>query len=148
MLSDDELEEIRRRKMQLLIEQAQKPKIDEPLANGLVNPLFDHNFWQMIQQTKIAFIDFYGEWCNPCKALAPIFAELAREYKGKVYFGKIDIDRNRMTVGQFGVQSVPMVIVFKNGKVIGSLPGLRSYNDYDMAINQVLGKGPDESSYV
>jgi thioredoxin 1 len=148
VLSDDELEEIRRRKMQLLMERAQKPKETEPMANGLVNQLTDQNFWQAIQQTKIAFVDFYGEWCSPCKVLAPIFSELAQEYKGKVYFAKIDIDRNRMTVSQFGVQSVPMVIAFKDGKVVGALPGLRNYNDYEMAINQVLGKRPDESSYM
>ncbi len=147
MLSDDELEEIRRRKMKLLMERAQKPKVAEPLANGQVNQLFDHNFWQMIQQTKIAFVDFYGEWCNPCKALAPIFAELAKEYEGKVFFGKIDIDRNRQTVSQFGVQSVPNVIVFKDGKPVGNLPGLRGYADYDMILSQLTGS-QDNSSYV
>jgi thioredoxin 1 len=148
VLSDDELEEIRRRKMQLMMERAQKPKIAEPMANGYVNQLFDHNFWQTIQQTKIALVEFYGEWCSPCKTLAPIFTELAQDYKEKVYFAKIDIDRNRMTVAQFGVQSVPMVIAFKNGKVAGALPGLRSFNDYELAIKQLLGKGPDESSYM
>jgi len=148
MLSDDELEEIRRRKMQLMIERAQKPKVDEPMANGLVNQLYDHNFWQTISQTKTTFVEFFGEWCSPCKVLAPIFAELAKDYKGKVYFARVDIDRNRMTVTQFGVQSVPMVIVFKNQKVVGALPGLRSYVEYEMAINQVLGTGRDESSYV
>ena len=147
MLSDDELAEIRRRKMKLLMEQAQKPKVAEPMANGIVNQLHDHNFWQTIQKTKIAFVDFYGEWCNPCKALAPIFAELAKDYAGKVYFAKIDIDRNRMTTGQFGVQSVPMVIVFKNGKPVGNLPGLRGYNDYDMVLSQLTSE-PDNSSYV
>lgn len=148
MLNDDELGEIRRRKMKLLMEQAQKPKVAEPLANGQVNPLYDHNFWQTIQKTKIAFVDFYGEWCNPCKALAPIFAELAQDYAEKVFFAKIDIDRNRQTVGQFGVQSVPMVIVFKDGKPVGNLPGFRGYADYDMVISQLVGKGPDDSSYV
>ena len=140
MLSDDELAEIRRRKMKLLMEQAQKPKVAEPLANGQVNLLHDNNFWQTIQKTKVALVDFYGEWCNPCKALAPIFAELAQDYAGKAYFAKIDIDRNRRTVGQFGVQSVPMVIVFKDGKMAGQLPGLRSYADYDMALSQLVGE--------
>jgi len=147
MLSDDELAEIRRRKMKLLMEEAQKPKVAEPLANGKVNLLHDHDFWQTIQQTKVAIVDFYGEWCNPCKALAPIFAELAQDYEGKAYFAKIDIDRNRRTVGQFGVQSVPMVIVFKDGKPAGNLPGLRGYADYDMVLAQMTG-GPDTSSYV
>jgi thioredoxin 1 len=147
MLSDDELEEIRRRKMKILMERAQKPKVAEPLANGVVNLLFDHNFWQTIKQTKFAIIDFYGEWCNPCKALAPIFAELAKDYQGKVFFGKIDIDRNRRTVGQFGVQSVPMVIVFKDGKPAFNIPGLRGYADYDRILTHLTGS-VDESDYV
>ncbi|MHA1964071.1 MAG: thioredoxin domain-containing protein [Candidatus Thorarchaeota archaeon] len=148
MLNDDELEEIRRRKMQILIERAQAPKVLEPMANGSVNFLFDANFWETIQQTKFAFIEFFGEWCSPCKTLAPIFSALAQDYEGKVYFAKIDIDRNRRATHQFGVQSVPMVIVFKDGKPLGKLPGLRPYADYDMIIEQLLGKGPDESSYV
>jgi len=148
VLSDDELEEIRRRKMQLLMERAQQPKAAEPMANGQVNLLFDHNFWDIIGKTKIAFVDFYGEWCNPCKALAPIFSELATDYAGKVYFGKIDIDKNRRAVAQFGVQSVPMVVVFKDGKPVGNLPGLRGYADYDMVISQLLGESRNETSYI
>ena len=151
MLNDDELEEIRRRKMQILMERAQeaeKPKALEPMANGLVNELYDANFWTTISKTKFAIVDFYGQWCAPCKTLAPMFAELARDYTGKVYFAKIDIDRNRRTTVQFGVQSVPMIIAFKDGKPIGKLPGLRPYNDYDMVIEQMIGGGPDNSSYV
>lgn len=151
MLNDDELEEIRKRKMQILMEraqQAQQPQVLEPMANGRVNFLTDAIFWQTIQQTKNAFVEFFGEWCSPCKTLAPIFAALAQDNKGKVYFAKIDIDRNRRATSQFEVQSVPMVIVFKDGKPLGKLPGLRPYADYDMILEQLLGKGPDESSYV
>lgn len=151
MLNDDELEEIRRRKMQILMEraqQAQKPQPLEPMANGRVNLLNDVNFWQTIQKTKFAIVDFFGQWCSPCKTLAPIFAELAKDYEGKVFFGKIDIDQNRRTTVQFGVQSVPMVIAFRDGRPIGKLPGLRPYADYDMVLDQMVGKGPDESSYV
>ncbi len=151
MLNDDELEEIRRRKMQILMEraqQAQKPQPLEPMANGLVNLLTDANFWQTIQKTKFAIVDFFGQWCSPCKTLAPIFAELAKDYEGKVFFGKIDIDQNRRITVQFGVQSVPMVIAFRDGRPIGKLPGLRPYADYDMVLDQMVGKGPDESSYV
>jgi len=151
VLNDEELEEIRRRKMQIMMEraqQAQQPKIMEPMANGQVNLLTDANFWQTIQRTKFAIVDFFGQWCAPCKTLAPIFAGLARDYQGKVFFAKIDIDQNRRTTVQFGVHSVPMVIVFKDGKPIGNLPGLRHYNDYDMVLEQLIGRGPDESSYV
>ena len=151
MLNDEELEEIRKRKMQILMEraqQAEQPKVLEPMANGHVNLLTDANFWQTIQQTKLAMVDFFGQWCGPCKTLAPIFAELAQDYKGKVYFAKIDIDHNRRTTTQFGVQSVPMVIAFKDGKPIGKLPGLRPYADYDRVLEQLVSKGPDNSSYV
>lgn len=151
MLNDEELEEIRRRKMQILMERAQqvqKPQPLEPMANGRVNLLTDANFWETIQKTKFAIVDFFGQWCSPCKTLAPIIAELARDYKEKVFFGKIDIDQNRRTTVQFGVQSVPMVIAFKDGRPIGKLPGLRPYADYDMVLDQMVRKGPDESSYV
>ncbi len=151
MLNDDELEEIRRRKMQLLMEraqQAQQPQVLEPMANGRVNLLTDASFWDTIQRTKFALVDFFGEWCMPCKQLAPMFSELAQEYEGKVYFAKIDIDRNRRATTQFGVQSVPMVIAFKDGKPLGKLPGLRPYADYDNVLEQMVGNGPDNSSYV
>ncbi len=138
---DDELAEIRRRKMQQIMQQAQgspqTPQVAEPMANGQVNLLFDNTFWNTIQRTKTALVDFYGEWCNPCKMLAPIFAELAQDYRGKAFFGKIDIDRNPRTTAQFGVQSVPMVIAFKNGKPVGQLPGLRSYMDYDNILQRL-----------
>ncbi|MHA1950830.1 MAG: thioredoxin domain-containing protein [Candidatus Thorarchaeota archaeon] len=151
MLNDKELEEIRRRKMQILMErakEAEKPQVIEPMANNFVNELYDSDFWPTISKTKYAIVDFYGVWCSPCKMLAPIMAELAREYAGKVYFAKIDIDKNRRTTVQFGVQSVPMVIAFKDGKPIGKLPGLRPFNDYDMILEQMIGGGPDNSSYV
>ncbi|MFW9788238.1 MAG: thioredoxin domain-containing protein [Candidatus Thorarchaeota archaeon] len=151
MLNDDELEEIRRRKMQILMErakEAQKPKPLEPMANGQVNLLTDTNFWSTIQHTKFALVDFFGQWCSPCKVLAPIFVELAQDYQGKVYFAKIDIDQNRRTTTQFGVHSVPMVIAFKDGKPLGKIPGLRSYADYDMVLEKLVGSGIDNSSYV
>jgi len=137
-LSDDELAEIRRRKIERLKQMAAEPKVKEPLANGSVNLLTDANFWKTIQKTKTAMVDFFGTWCTPCKALASIFQQLAQDYKGDVYFAKVDIDRNPRITAQFGVQSVPMVVVFKNRKPAGNLPGLRRYADYDMVIQQLL----------
>ncbi|MFW9850262.1 MAG: thioredoxin domain-containing protein [Candidatus Thorarchaeota archaeon] len=135
---DDELAEIRRRKMLKLMQEAQKPEVTEPMGNGVVNLLTDATFWPTLQKTKYAFIDFFGEWCSPCKMLAPIFNGLAREYQGKAFFGKIDIDRNPRATAQFGVQSVPMVIAFLNGRPVGQIPGLRTYNDYDMLLEKLI----------
>ncbi|MGY5876226.1 MAG: thioredoxin domain-containing protein [Candidatus Thorarchaeota archaeon] len=138
MLNDDELAAIRRRKMELMMERAQQPKVEEPLANGTVVQLTDANFWSIVGQTKTALVDFYGEWCQPCKVLAPILTELSRDYAGKVLFTKIDIDRNPVTQRQFNVQSVPMVFAFKHGKPVGNLAGLRTMNDYDMWVERLL----------
>lgn len=143
MLGDDELAEIRRRKMELMMKRAKeaqqpKPQVLEPTANGTVTILTEANFWQAIQQTKTALVDFFGEWCGPCKTLAPILAELASEYKSRVYFAKVDIDRNRRLAGQFGVQSVPNVFAFKNGRVVNNLAGVRSWNEYDAWIRRLL----------
>jgi thioredoxin 1 len=138
MLNDDDLEAIRRRKMELLMERASAPKVDEPLSQGQVHLLNDMTFWNTVQQTKTALIDFFGEWCAPCKQLTPMFNLLAADYKGKVFFGKIDIDKNPRTTVQFGVQSVPMVIGFKHGKPVGKLPGLRQFDDYDLVVEKLL----------
>ncbi|MCK5238847.1 MAG: thioredoxin [Candidatus Thorarchaeota archaeon] len=135
---DDELAEIRRRKIQKLMQEAQAPKVAEPMGNGVVNILTDATFWPTVQKTKYALIDFFGEWCNPCKMLAPIFNELAKDYQGKAFFGKIDIDRNPRVTTQFGVQSVPMIIAIHHGKPAGKLPGLRTYNDYDMLLERLI----------
>lgn len=115
-----------------------KPEVREPLSKGYVIQLNDNNFWQTIQQTKVALVDFYGEWCQPCKMLAPIIQELAEEFSGKAVIAKVDIDRNPRTTTQFGVQSVPMVIVFKDGNPAGQLAGVRPYNQYDSVISQLL----------
>lgn len=136
-MEDDELAEIRRRKMQALMRQAVAPKVEEPLANGLVNILNEMTFWQTIAQTKTALIDFFGEWCAPCRDLAPIMIELAAEWKGKAFFGKIDIDRNPRVTAQFQVQSVPMVIAFRHGQPVLSLPGLRSLQEYDLLVDRL-----------
>ena len=149
-LDDEELEEIRRRKLELMMQRAQQKEkqqqVSEPYATGAVSELTEFNFWQVIQKTKLAVVDFYGAWCQPCKMLAPILAELAQDYKGKVFFGKIDIDRNPRVTAQFGVQSVPMVVIFQNGKPAGMLPGLRSYSEYDMLIERLLSNKNQTSS--
>ena len=138
MLNDDELEAIRRRTMQLLMERASQPKVEEPMAQGYITELNDSNFWATIGNTKTALVDFYGAWCQPCKALAPMLQELATDYKGRVFFAKVDIDRNLALARQFQVQSVPNVFGLKRGKPVGNLTGLRSINDYDIWIGRLL----------
>ena len=84
----------------------------------------DSNFEKTIKKNKFAFIDFWASWCGPCRALAPTIVELAKEYSGKVLIGKLDVDENPVSAEKFGVQSIPTMVVFKDGKEAERLVGL------------------------
>lgn len=88
----------------------------------------DQNFKNEVEESKgIVLVDFFAEWCGPCKAMAPIIEELAEEYKGKegVKIGKLNIDENEETAQKFNVMSIPTLILFKGGKAIKTLIGLQ-----------------------
>lgn len=87
----------------------------------------DENFeTEVIKSDKPVLIDFWAVWCGPCKLIAPIVEELAAEYDGKVKIGKLDVDSNQQTSIKFGVRSIPILLLFKNGNlkdtIIGAVP--------------------------
>jgi thioredoxin 1 len=84
----------------------------------------DSNFEEKLKNNKLFFVDFWANWCGPCRALAPTIVELAKEYSGKVLIGKLDVDENPVTAEKFQVFSIPTMIVFKNGKEAERLVGL------------------------
>jgi thioredoxin 1 len=84
----------------------------------------DANFEETIKNNKMVFVDFWANWCGPCRALAPTIVELAKEYSGKVLIGKLDVDENPATAEKFQVFSIPTMIVFKEGKEAERLVGL------------------------
>jgi thioredoxin 1 len=86
----------------------------------------DSNFDDTIKKNKVVFVDFWANWCGPCRALAPTIAELAKEYAGKVIVGKLDVDENPATAERFQVFSIPTMIVYKDGKEAERLVGLCS----------------------
>jgi len=84
----------------------------------------DTNFEETIKKNKIVFVDFWANWCGPCRALAPTIKELAEEYGGKALIGKLDVDENPATAERFQVFSIPTMILFKNGSETVRLVGL------------------------
>ena len=84
----------------------------------------DSNFEETLKNNKLFFVDFWANWCGPCRALAPTIVELAKEYNGKVLIGKLDVDENPATAEKFQVFSIPTMIVFKDGKEAERLVGL------------------------
>lgn len=81
----------------------------------------DNNFKEVIPNLKLLVIDFSAKWCGPCKALSPKFDELSHFYKGKIIFIKIDVDENPEIASEYGIRSIPTVLLFKNGEKIDTV---------------------------
>lgn len=85
----------------------------------------DANFdTEVLQSTVPVVVDFFADWCGPCKMLTPIVEQLAKDYEGKVKIGKVDVDRAAMLPSRYGIMAVPTLILFKNGKVQEKITGL------------------------
>jgi thioredoxin 1 len=78
----------------------------------------DANFNEIIQSDKPVLVDFWAEWCGPCRMIGPIVEELAGEYDGKAVVGKVDVDANPQVSAKFGIRSIPTLLVFKNGEIV------------------------------
>ncbi|MCD6590605.1 MAG: thioredoxin [Candidatus Aenigmarchaeota archaeon] len=91
-----------------------------------VASLNDKSFKEFVETNRIAIVDFYADWCAPCKMMEPHFESLAGEMKDRAGFGRINVDENRETAAKFGIMSIPTLIIFKDGRlvdrIIGALP--------------------------
>lgn len=93
-----------------------------PIKSKYMNTLTDENFTEETAKGR-TLVDFYAEWCGPCRMLHPILEELSQEMEGKVKFGKIDIDQSEKVTVQYQITSVPTLILFENGQEIGRIIG-------------------------
>lgn len=92
---------------------------------GLIKHFTDSGFDSEIKH-GVTLVDFHANWCGPCRTLAPVLEQVAKDVEGKAVIGKIDIDNEQKTASQFQITSVPTMILFKNGKEVGRLVGLRT----------------------
>jgi thioredoxin 1 len=84
----------------------------------------DDNFQaEVLQSDQPVLVDFWAAWCGPCRMIAPLIEELARDYDGKAKIGKLDVDNNQRVAMQYGIRSIPSLLIFKNGKVVDQIIG-------------------------
>ena len=93
----------------------------------LPTPVTDSDFDQeVLEADTVVLVDFWAEWCGPCKMVAPVLDDLSQEYDGKIKFTKVDVDENPQTAMKYGIRSIPTLLVFKDGspvdQVVGAVP--------------------------
>ncbi len=100
----------------------------------------DGNFEaEVLKSDKPVLVDFWADWCMPCKALGPTIDDLATEYAGKVKVGKLNTENNQHMPVTYSVQAIPTILLFKGGQIVQKFVGLTSKKEFQAAINKVLG---------
>ena len=99
----------------------------------------DGNFQaEVLDSEQPVLVDFWAEWCGPCKMLGPVIDELASDYDGKAKIGKMDIDNNREAAVTYGIQSIPSIIIFKDGEVLNKFVGISPKDELVIAIDAAM----------
>ena len=136
LASDDELEKIKERMLARMMA-APDPG---PWKDGVILELTDSNFNDAMSKARLpVFVDFWADWCAPCKMMSPIFQAMAREYSGKAYFAKIDVDANQITARRYGVMSIPNFLIFKGGRPVERVVGAVGRPGLERALRKHLG---------
>lgn len=135
-LEDEELKLLNEKKMkklqELINEKEQLKNIKEPLV------LDDTTFSQTINKFPMTLVDFWAPWCGPCRMMSPIIDEIGKDYLGKLVVGKINVDENPLVAGQFGISSIPTLLLFKRGQAVNKIIGSVSKNKINEMIKTHL----------
>jgi thioredoxin 1 len=108
------------------------------MASPLIVTLTQENFAQQVLQSSApVLVDFWAEWCGPCKMIAPLLDELADEYDGKIKIGKVNIDEYQGLAAEYGVRAIPTLLVFNKGQVAEQMIGAKSKRDLKASLDRI-----------
>lgn len=93
---------------------------------------------QILRSDKPVLVDFWAEWCGPCRALGPIIETLCGDYEGRAKVVKVDVDANQQIATQYGIRSIPTVMLFDKGQLVDTFVGVRPKADYEAGINKLI----------
>ena len=122
MSEDAEIQRIRQRKLGEMVQKT-RARYSTSEQNGRPIILTDASFSSEVSKYSLMLVDFWAVWCGPCRMIAPIIEELAKEYSGRVAFGKLNVDENPLTSNAFQVQSIPTLLIFHHGRAVDSIIG-------------------------
>ena len=124
----DELEAIRQKKMERL----------QTMTSGEVLVLDDNNLAETVHEHPFVVLDCWAEWCGPCKMVAPVIEELAKEYAGRITFAKLNIDENMGTATKYRISAIPTMLVFRNGEMAGQIIGALPKNHIEQKLQEFM----------
>jgi thioredoxin 1 len=109
------------------------------MAGQFVSEVNDGDFEQKVLQSDTpVLVDFWAAWCGPCRAVAPVVEAIAEQYSGKLKVMKMDVDRNNMTPGRYGIRGIPSLLIFKGGKVAEQIVGFVPKDTIEESLKRVL----------
>lgn len=128
-MEDEELKIINEKRMKKL----QQIMNEKELLKNIKDPLNldDSSFFQTISKFPLLLVDFWAPWCGPCRMMSPLIDQIGKEYMGKLVVGKVNVDENPTISRQFGISSIPTLILFKKGQAVNKIIGSVSKNKID-----------------
>ena len=131
---DVELKRIKEKKLRKMMEESREKKN----LGGQVIHITDSNFNEITKKNPLVLIDFFADWCMPCRMMAPVIEELAKEYAGKVLVGKINVDENPATADRFQVFSIPTLVIMKAGEEVDRIVGFVPKSQVEARLKKYL----------
>ena len=108
------------------------------MASAEIVKLTDEDFERQAKASPHLLVDFWAEWCGPCRMIAPVLEELSKEYQGRLTIGKLNVDENRQTAARFGIRSIPTLLLFKDGSRVEQIVGAHPKATIKAKIDQLL----------